>query len=126
MMRFRHELMEAYTATYDFTFQPVTFTPYGQTFEWSRFDNGDGFSMAPHAFWELQIGNFFTKVKENAKTCQTTASTIHYTGSASPVCSYNDDKVTEYYDPVWKYNVGSQLLKLQDSMGSWYGARRWY
>lgn len=45
IFQFRHELMEAYMGTYDFTFQPLTVTPYGAQAYWTRFDNGEGFNF---------------------------------------------------------------------------------
>jgi hypothetical protein len=100
---FTHEVMTSYTTTYDFTFNAIDFTPYGQTVTWSRFDNGQGFAVNTSAFHNLNVLFANTRVRENAKTCVWSAFT---SSSLTPTCAYNSDKVTDYIDPVWQFNAG--------------------
>ena len=98
-MTYYHEAFQSYKSTYDFQLNLLNFTPYGQTVSWSRFDSGAGFSASMSGFRDLQLGNFQTRVRENAKTCMWSA--LNNGGSLNPTCAYNDDKMTDYMDPVW-------------------------
>ena len=97
-LTYTHEIMTDYTSTYDFQLNVLDFTPYGQTVSWSRFDNGAGFHSMVTGFRNLNILNFQTRVRENAKTCMWSPFT---STSMTPTCAYNQDKVTDYQDPVW-------------------------
>jgi hypothetical protein len=123
-LTYTHEAFDAYTATYDWNLRLLDFTPYGQTVSWNRLDNGQSFGMTVSAFRDLQVGNFNTRVQENAKTCMWSATNGF--SSFTPTCAYNDDKKTDYIDPVWKYNVGQQVLSNVAGLSSVIGATQWY
>jgi hypothetical protein len=99
-LTYTHEAFQAYTSTYDWTLNLLDFTPYGQTVTWSRFDHGDGFHSTVSAFRNLNVLNFNTRVREVAKTCMWSLFTST-TSITNPTCAYNQDKVTDYMDPVW-------------------------
>lgn len=97
-LTYTHEFMQAYTSTYDWTLNVLDITPYAQTVSWSRFDKGDGFHTTVSASRNVNVLNFQTRVREVAKTCMWSAFT---SSSMTPTCAYNQDKVTDYMDPVW-------------------------
>lgn len=112
-----HESFEAYWANYQFQFDLFNIVPYGQTFSWNRADAGHGFAGHGAGFRDVQLLNFWTNVKENAKTCSWSA----FNGNmpTEPVCAYNDDKITEYKDPVWKFNTGQYIVDNYDTPLDW-------
>jgi hypothetical protein len=112
-LTYTHEVASSYNAIYDFTLNLLDFTPYGQTVGWSRFDNGQGFHTTVSGFRNLNILNFQTRVRENAKTCMWSAFT---STSMTPVCSYNQDKWTDYQDPVWQFNTGAYVATMVDTV----------
>jgi hypothetical protein len=129
-LTFQHEIASSYMAIYDFTANLLDFTPYGQTVAWSRFDRGDGFAVTVSGFRTLNIANFNTRVRENAKTCLWSAFT---STSMMPDCSqYNQDKWTDYQDPVWQFNTGAWVANQLDTMDDntmfedVYGPHQWY
>ena len=126
MLTFQHEAFQSYMGTYDFAFQLLNFTPYTQVISWNRIDNGQSFGVQGAGLRDLQVGNFMTRVRENAKTCKW--SVLTNGGDMSPVCAYDGDKVTDYIDPVWKYNVGQAVLSAMNmgTMNGWYGPNSWY
>ena len=46
----------------------------------------------------------------------------------TPVCSYNDDKMTDYMDPIWKFNAGQMVMDNMDfgTIEDYYGHHQWY
>ena len=126
MLTFQHEAMTSYMGTYDFTFQLLNFTPYGQTIAWNRFDAMQGFGVHGAGFRDLQIGYLKTRVRENAKTCKWSALTN--SGNMTPVCAYDPDRMTDYIDPVWKFNAGGALLNAMNmgNLMGWYGPGTYY
>jgi hypothetical protein len=124
-LTFWHEAFGSYYGQYDFIMDALDFTPYGQTVTWSRFDNGNGWKFDTWGYYNLNFGNWKTRVRENAKTCSWSA--LNNGGSFSPVCAYNDDKVTDYIDPVWKFNTGAYIVQQTDSfLDNIYGAHNYY
>ena len=124
ILTFQHEAMTSYMGTYDFTMQLLNFTPYTQVVSWSRFDAGNGFSVNGAGMRDLEVGNFFTRVREVAKTCKWSALTNG--GNMNPVCAYDQDKITDYVDPVWQFNAGAMLLNSMSMQTPWYGPNSWY
>lgn len=65
----------------------------------------------------IQIGNWYTRVVENAKTCD--FSVVDFLASDpqpdimdAVKCTFNSVYEEDYIDPYWKYDIGSQLLSL--------------
>ena len=71
---FYYQAFETYKANYDFTMKFLDFTPYGQVVTWTRPDNNNApigkFTVGFQGYRDLQIGDFSTRVRENAKTCK--------------------------------------------------------
>lgn len=125
MLTYNHEAFQSYKSTYDFVLQVLNFTPYGQTVGWNRFDNGAAMGGRVTGYRDLQVGNFFTRVRENAKTCSW--SVFNNGGSMNPVCAYNDDKQTDYMDPVWKFNLGQFInTQMNDQLDMVLGPHAYY
>ena len=77
---------------------------------------------------EIAIGKWYTRVLENAITCD--FSIVDYM-MADPqpeeftdaiVCDYHEIFAEDYIDPIWGYDIGSGLLNFPSTAGEWYGA----
>ena len=123
-LTFNHEAFQAYKASYDFRFDLIDFTPYGQTVQWNRMDNGQGFGMTTYGFRDFQVGQLKTRVTENAKTCSWSA--FSATSPASPKCDYNEDRKTEYFDPVWKVDANNYITSSVSGLSNYLGYWSWY
>jgi hypothetical protein len=117
---FWHQAFESYYATYDYKLDLIDFTPYGQAVEWSRFDSwrngGNKFNAYTQGYRYANFLNMWTNVKENAKTCKWSVFDIQ-DSNYQPTCSYNDNKVYEYQDSVWQYNLPTEQSIMQDILG---------
>lgn len=123
-LEYQHEAFQAYTGIYDFKLNLLDITPYGQQVQWTRFDNGQGFTVSGAGFRNIQFGTVQTRVRENAKTCMWSA--FSGTMPTAPMCSYNQDKWTDYIDPVWGFNLGNYLQSQGTDLSSFYGMANYY
>ena len=104
---FNHQAFESYKATYDFFMKLLDFTPYGQVVATTRFDHGQKFNYVLYGYRYLDVANWQTRVKENAKTCHW--SVFDASETFVPACDYDEDKQTDYWDAVWQYDTGKKL-----------------
>lgn len=100
---FEYEIFQTYKAKYTFNLAGLDFTPYGQVIEWNRFDAGHGFGFFARGYRYINLLKFTTKVVENVKTAswQYDQGTLPY----QPTWDYNDNLLTEYTDPYWKFSL---------------------
>lgn len=124
VLTFRHELAESYKGVYDFTFDVLDVTPFGQTVNWNR-PEGGSFQVMGHGFREVIVGNAHTMVSELAKTCQWSVYNDAMNGNMQPTCAYDEKKWTKYEDPYWQFNAGGHLMSAL-GMTSYYGAAEWF
>lgn len=116
---FFHQAFEAYKSQYDTVFKAIDFTPYGQHVYWDRFDNKEGFGGGAKGYRYLTIGEWSTRIRENAKTCSWSALSGQLPGAHN--CYFDDDKQTDYKDSVWKWSLTDYVLgkgQLTEVLGS--------
>ena len=124
-LTYKHEIAQNYKAIYDFNFDLLDVTPYGQTIHWTRPESGSALQVMGNGFREVQVANLHTIVSELATTCSWSAYNHGVNGNFAPVCGYNEKVWTKYSDPYWQFNAGQKLFDAVN-MAAYYGPTNYY
>ena len=75
---------------------------------------------------DIEVLKMSTRVREAAKVCKLDVFSETMEPFTAPTCDFDMNKMTDYIDPVWKFNLGHTFLSVFDLPEGWYGEKTWW